>query len=377
MDSILLKVQNLTKTFPVKAGFFSIKKLNLKAVDRVSFDLFKGETLGMVGESGCGKSTIGRSILRLYEPDGGRVFLNPVKETVDAIGALDTRIEDLQKKLSTEAASARDCRNIIKSIKTLKAEAAKIGAKTDILSMSQKDLKHNRRKMQIVFQDPWASLNPRMLVRDIVSEGPLEFGLKSKKEIDSYVKKLLDTVGLPVRALNRYPHEFSGGQRQRIGIARALSVEPSLIVCDEPVSALDVSIQAQIINLLMSLQEDFGLTYLFIAHGLSVVQYVSDRVAVMYLGRICETAKSTDLYSKPMHPYTISLLSAAPVADPNHVSSQIILEGDVPSPVNPPSGCTFHPRCPHAIEQCSKETPILTEVIPGRHLACFNSPALK
>jgi oligopeptide/dipeptide ABC transporter ATP-binding protein len=249
-----------------------------------------------------------------------------------------------------------------------------IAATTDVLSMSAQRMKQARRQIQMVFQDPWASLNPRMLVKDLIGEGPYELGERRGKELENLVMELLDKVGLPRVAANRYPHEFSGGQRQRIGIARALALTPSLIVCDEPVSALDVSIQAQILNLLISLQDDFNLTYIFIAHDLSVVQYVSDRVAVMYLGKIVELAKSADIYANPRHPYTISLLSAVPVADPDYQSQQIILEGDVPSPVNPPSGCTFHPRCPYRIDVCDKLIPELEKARDGHVIACHNPP---
>jgi oligopeptide/dipeptide ABC transporter ATP-binding protein len=242
----------------------------------------------------------------------------------------------------------------------------------DICSMPPALLKKNRKYLQMVYQDPWASLNPRMLVRDLISEGPREFGTHSAREMDGLVHDLLDKVGLPKASANRYPHEFSGGQRQRIGIARALAVGPSLIVCDEPVSALDVSIQAQVLNLLISLQYDFDLTYIFIAHDLSVVQYISDRVAVMYLGRIVEMGSSQELYARPRHPYTISLLSSVPVADPDIKQGGMILEGDVPSPVNPPSGCTFHPRCPRCLDICRQERPRFIEERAGHNYACHN-----
>jgi oligopeptide/dipeptide ABC transporter ATP-binding protein len=383
MDDLLLKVVGLKKTFPVKASTFSSKSLMLKAVDGVNLDLRRGETLGLVGESGCGKTTVGRCLLRLYEPDAGRVFINPRQDVVEQVGEIDSAVEDLSAELEqlesqptkTQADKAR-VRALKKAIVVRKTEARELAKDTDILSMDSQTLKRNRRQIQLVFQDPWASLNPHMVVKDIVGEGPLEYGTHSGRELDMWVHELLEKVGLPPQAANRYPHEFSGGQRQRIGIARSLALTPSLIVCDEPVSALDVSIQAQILNLLISLQDDFNLTFVFIAHDLSVVQYISDRVAVMYLGKIVETADSSALYSNPRHPYTQSLLSAVPVADPDHKVNQIILEGDVPSPVNPPSGCTFHPRCPRKIDICSEVIPTLGKDQDGHVISCHNPSEL-
>jgi oligopeptide transport system ATP-binding protein len=320
MNQPLLKVQDLVKRFPIKGGILSRTVGNVHAVDGVSFDLGKGETLGVVGESGCGKSTTGRCILRLIEPTSGQVWFQG--KSVTAAGKDELR------------ALARD--------------------------------------MQIIFQDPFASLNPRMTVSAIIGEALTIHKLsKTKQEYDARIVQLLETVGLSADHMRRYPHEFSGGQRQRIGIARALAVNPKLIICDEAVSALDVSIQAQVINLLEDLQSQFGLTYIFIAHDLSVVEHISQRVAVMYLGRIVELASSKDLYTQPLHPYTEALLSAVPIPDPTVKRKRIPLQGDVPSPINPPSGCHFHTRCPIAKKGlCDTEKPALRQSTEGHWVAC-------
>jgi oligopeptide/dipeptide ABC transporter ATP-binding protein len=313
----LVRVRGLFKHFPV-AGSDDV----VRAVDGVTFDVFRGETLGLVGESGCGKSTVGRCILRLMEPTRGEVYF-----------------ED-----------------------------------KDVLALSGRDLRAMRREMQIIFQDPYASLNPRMRVRDIVGEPLIVHGVGSKQERRDRVAELLTKVGLDPDYMNRYPHEFSGGQRQRIGIARALALNPKLIVADEPVSALDVSVQAQVVNLLEDLQSEFNLTYFFISHGLAVVEHISDRVAVMYLGRIVEIASAAELYANPLHPYTRALLSAIPIPDPTRKRERIVLHGDVPTPINPPSGCRFHTRCPEAIPQCAQIDPDLREVAPGHSVACIRVP---
>jgi oligopeptide transport system ATP-binding protein len=318
-----LDVRSLKKYFPITKGFIFQRQVGaVKAVDDVSFFIRKGETLGLVGESGCGKTTTGRVILRLMEPTSGEAYF--------------------------------EGRNIF--------------------GLSKEDLRRMRRNMQIIFQDPYSSLNPRMTVGDIIGE-PLEIhNLARGKEKVRRVQELLEVVGLSPYHANRYPHEFSGGQRQRIGIARALAVNPKLIICDEPVSALDVSIQAQVLNLLEELQKEFGLTYLFIAHDLSVVKHISDRIAVMYLGKIVEIAAGEELFANPQHPYTEALLSAVPIPDPDMRRERIILPGDVPSPVNPPKGCRFHTRCLYAQESCRIDEPPLVDVGGGHYVACPVQP---
>ncbi len=318
MENNILEVKNLKKYFDITGGVLSKKVGSVKAVDDVSFSVKEGEVLGIVGESGCGKSTTGRSILRLIEPTEGKVYFNG----------------------------------------------------TDITSLKAEEMRKLRKDMQIVFQDPYASLNPRHTVEKIIEEPMIVHGMGNKKERRERVRYLLETVGLSSYHASRYPHQFSGGQRQRIGIARALAVNPKIIIADEPVSALDVSIQSQILNLMQDLQKEFNLTYIFIAHDLSVVKHISDRVGVMYLGRLVELAPKDELYENPKHPYTEALLSAVPIVDPDYKKERILLEGDLPSPSNPPSGCAFHTRCPSCMEICKKERPAFQELTDGHFVAC-------
>ncbi len=320
-NGALLRVENLVKYFPIMRGAIVRRQVGaVHAVDGVSFDIYPGETVGLVGESGCGKSTTGRTILQLYRATSGGVFFE----------------------------------------------------NKNLIEMKGEELRKMRRKMQMIFQDPYASLNPRMTVGDIISEPLLVHGLANRKQAEERVQELLRLVGLNPAYANRYPHEFSGGQRQRVGVARALSLQPSLIVCDEPISALDVSIQAQVVNLLEDLQKQFNLTYLFIAHDLSMVRHISTRVAVMYLGVIVEFANRDDLYENPLHPYTQALLSAVPIPDPlaEEKRQRRVLQGEIPSPVNPPSGCRFRTRCPLAAEICAQVRPDFRQVTPGHFVAC-------
>ena len=320
-QEILLKVENLVKYFPIMKGAFIRKQVGaVHAVDGVSFEIFKGETLGLVGESGCGKSTTGRAILQLHRPTSGSVIFEG----------------------------------------------------RDLVKTKGEELRLMRRKMQMIFQDPYASLNPRMTVGEIIGEPVLVHGIMDRKASEKRVEELLSLVGLNPAYANRYPHEFSGGQRQRVGVARALALNPSLIVCDEPISALDVSIQAQVVNLLEDLQKQLGLTYLFIAHDLSMVRHISNRVAVMYLGSMVELATRDDVYYHPLHPYTQALLSAVPIPDPiaEEKRQRQILKGEIPSPINPPSGCRFRTRCPHATDICAEKRPEWREVTPGHFVAC-------
>lgn len=322
-NEILLEVKNLKKYFPINRGVFRGVVGYVKAVDRVDLFIRQGETLGLVGESGCGKTTLGRSILRLIEPTDGEVWFKTGK-----------------------------------------------GKKLDITKLEDREIKSLRREMRMIFQDPYGSLNPRMTVMDIVGEPLIIHKVAQGKEIEDRVRTLLKIVGLNPRYMRRYPHEFSGGQRQRIGIARALALNPRLVIADEPVSALDVSVQAQVINLLEELQVQFNLTYLFIAHDLSVVYHISNRIAVMYVGKIMEVGEAEEVYQRPRHPYTEALMSAVPVIDPDVKPERILLQGDVPNQANAPSGCTFHPRCRYAKKICSQEEPPLEDIGDEHYVAC-------
>ena len=359
----------------MKSGAFKVRRLMVRAVDGVSLQLRGGETLGLVGESGCGKTTLGRSVLRLYQPQGGRVYLDPDPGLVTAVSALDADADAVRRQAAERTdAGWRERRLLRTRERRLRDAADRRAAGADLLAMPPAELKQARQRLQMVFQDPWASLNPRMLVHDLVAEGPREFGTHTGPDLEAHVRRLLDRVGLPHSAMQRYPHEFSGGQRQRIGIARALALAPSVVIADEPVSALDVSIQAQILNLLIELQEEMSLAYLFIAHDLAVVRYIADRVAVMYLGKIVEFGDAEEITEEPRHPYTISLMASVPVADPDQPLAGGGAPGDVPSPVNPPPGCPFHPRCPHRIDICSRSMPELVTDRHGHALACHNPP---
>ena len=317
-NEYLLEVENLVKWFPIKSSFIKKTIGNVKAVDGVTFKIRRGETMGLVGESGCGKSTCGRTILRLLEKTSGEVRLDGV----------------------------------------------------DVFSLTKEELRKMRPRMQIVFQDPYSSLSPRLPIGEIIGEAVREHKIVPPEEFDDYITRVMEVCGLPQYYKERYPHEFSGGQRQRICIARALALSPDFIVCDEPVSALDVSIQAQIINLLKKLQKDFGLTYLFISHDLSVVEHISDTVGVMYLGNLVEYGETADIFNNPLHPYTKALFSAIPIPDPTVKRERIVLEGSIPSPANPPEGCKFHTRCAQCMEKCKHEAPVQKEVEPGHYVVC-------
>jgi len=334
-DNIMLEIKNLKVYFPVTRGLFKTEIGEVKAVDKVSFFIRGGETLGLVGESGCGKTTLGRAIIRIVDPTDGEIIY-------------------ASRNLTSNGGIKR----------------------VDICRLKDEELRIIRREISMIFQDPYSSLNPRMTVADIIGEPLKIHGIKKKERKDRIVR-LLETVGLKAIHMNRYPHEFSGGQRQRIGIARALALEPRMIIADEPVSALDVSIQAQILNLLEDLQKEFNLTYLFISHNLAVVEHIGHRIAVMYLGNIVEAAESRNLYREPLHPYTEALLSSIPIPEPDYKRERILLEGGIPSPLNPPLGCRFHTRCKYAVKDCSEIEPVLEELKHGHWVACIRAKELK
>ncbi|ERJ11647.1 ABC transporter ATP-binding protein [Haloplasma contractile] len=377
----ILEIKNLKKHFVLKKSFFGKKLKSVHAVDDISFTINRGETFGLVGESGCGKSTTGRTITKLYENTAGEVYLEGEK--------ISAGIEDLKEQIKVERHNQYDELAVLKENKESlsdseyksKYNGIKIKYKEIINGLKQKIKegirinsrnKESCKRIQMIFQDPYASLNPRMTVTDIIAEGINTHKLLSGKEKQERIYSLLEQVGLKREHASRYPHEFSGGQRQRIGIARALAINPDIIICDEPISALDVSIQAQVVNMLEDLQKDFGLTYLFIAHDLSMVKYISDRIGVMYLGKMMEIAESDPLYDQPLHPYTKALLSSIPLPDPemNRNRERMTLEGDVPSPINPKPGCRFASRCRYAKQKCKETDPVLEEILPKRFVAC-------
>ena len=348
LDTIdaLIEIKHLTKYFPVRASMWS-KPTYVKAVDDVSLIIRQGETLGLVGESGCGKTTLGRCVVRLYKPQAGELLYHDGMDLTENLPRMRIHIKHYKS-----------------------VDGASNGSIIDLAKLPNKDMSPFRRDIQMIFQDPYSSLNPRMTVLEIIAEPIRSNHLAAGDDVIDWVKDLMEIVGLDIRHLRRYPHAFSGGQRQRIGIARALATNPRLIVADEPVSALDVSIQAQILNLMQDLQNEFGLTYLFVAHNLSVVEHISDRVAVMYVGRLVELAPTEELFAAPLHPYTEALLSSIPKSAPDDVRVRIKLEGEIPNPVNPPAGCYFHPRCRYAQDVCRFETPAWREVWPAHFVAC-------
>ena len=372
-DHVLLEIKNLKKHFYIKHSILGKVTKTLKAVDDVSFFIYQGETFGLVGESGCGKTTCGRTIIGLYENTGGEVYFDgeliskgyeEFKLTIQELkDELKLKLKDIPKEDTAKTEALKNqCKEKITDLKIQRKEAKAI----------HKSANRNPRDIQMIFQDPFTSLNPRMTVSEIIAEGIKTHRLLTGSAIEERVFYLLETVGLKKEHASRYPHEFSGGQRQRIGIARSLAMDPKLIICDEPISALDVSIQAQVVNMLEDLQDKFGLTYLFIAHDLSMVKHISDRIGVMYLGKMMEVSSSDNLYEDPLHPYTMSLLSSIPLPDPeaNKKSKRIILKGEVTSPINPKPGCRFAGRCKYAQEKCTQVDPIIEEIKPDHFVAC-------
>ncbi len=355
MNETLIDIRDLKKYYPVKGGIFRRHIADVKAVDGIDLKVKKGECLGLVGESGCGKTTLGKTLLNIHKATSGRIYFDKDAEL----------IEELENLINGNAADTR------LSPKETEDKIKVLRKNLDMTQISRENLRKLRRRLQLVFQDPSNSLNPRMLVKKIIAEPLVCQKLLKASEISDKVIEILGTVGLAREHLNRYPHEFSGGQRQRIAVARALITQPDMILMDEPTSALDVSVQAQILNLLKKIQKDFQLKYIFLTHHLIVLKFISDRIAVMYLGKIVETGKTKSIFEKPLHPYTQALLSAIPIPDPETKKEKIILEGDVPNPLDPPAGCRFHPRCPKKMDICSKEMPVLEDMGEEHQVACW------
>ena len=383
---VVIKIDNLVKHFPIRAGVFKRIVGWVKAVDGVSFEVYEGETLGLVGESGCGKTTVGMTILRLYEPTSGRIIFNDEDTTYYFMNYLKARsyikrtyIDRFEQlKIDKGPKALEELEGADKKYYKIFIEKGASGLYKHLLSNLDEKRRNFRQNVQIVFQDPYSSLDPRMRVKSIVAEGVLAHRLVERAKVNDFVGKTLQDVGIIPAHMFRFPHEFSGGQRQRIGIARALAMQPRVVIADEAVAALDVSIRSQIINLMEDLQEKHKLTYIFISHDLAVVKHISDRIAVMYLGKMVEMASKKELFENPLHPYTVSLMSAIPIPDPDKKKKKrIILKGDVPSPINPPKGCRFHTRCPVAKPICKEKEPPLVEVEPGHFVACHFPGSLK
>ncbi len=345
-EETALQLKNLKKYYPIFGGVFKRRVANVRAVDGVSLDIMKGECFGLVGESGCGKTTLGKTVLRLFRPDSGHIYFDAPQEVVDEISAIEKKTPKSRR------------------LKALREQY-------DLSTFHGRDLLNLRRKMQIVYQDPTTSLDPRMLVKDIVAEPLLAQGIARGEEAKKMVMEILVRVGLTERHLYRFPHEFSGGQRQRVAIARALVSRPEFVILDEPTSAVDVSVRAQLLNLFQDLQKELGLTYTFISHDLSIVECISHRVAIMYLGQIVEMASTEEIFHNPLHPYSQALIASVPIPDPERRKERAPLTGEVPSPVNPPQGCRFHPRCPYATEMCKRQMPQLSDVGNSHYVACF------
>lgn len=358
--STFIHVERLKKYYPVLGGVFKRKVAEVKAVDNVTLSIHKGECFGLVGESGCGKTTLGKTILRLLEANAGHIYLNAPESVIKEINALEMQLNEAKMKKAPR-----------KELSLLKRKLKNLCGEYDLLTYKGNKLKNLRRRMQIVYQDPTTSLDPRMLVKDIVAEPLIVQGIAKGAEVRERVIKTLESVGLSANQLFRYPHEFSGGQRQRIAVARAIVTHPEFVILDEPTSAVDVSVRAQLLNLFKELQKDLDLTYLFVSHDLSIVEVISDRVAVMYLGKIVEYAPTEEVFKNTLHPYSQALIGSVPIPDPSKRKERAPLKGEVPSPINPPSGCRFHPRCPLAMDVCRREEPTLVDVGRSHYVACY------